>query len=129
MELLFFPLLALVLAWAVLLVFFLRKSKISWTTKNELKKLLQKTLQESDSRHKILDLDKILDQTLKELWFTGSLWEKMKKFWSGFKNENEIWFAHKLRNKFAHELNFQPSKEDLIKAEKAFKIEIENLLK
>jgi hypothetical protein len=44
-------------------------------------------------------------------------------------NINEVWFAHKIRNKIAHEINPKISEKDFIKAEKVFQKEIRHLIK
>ncbi len=52
----------------------------------------------------IMDADKLLDYTLKSRGYQGSLGEKLKKAGPLFSDENGVWFAHKLRNRVAHEL-------------------------
>ena len=53
----------------------------------------------------ILDADKLLDKALKIKGFTGTTGEKMKRANPLFTHRNEVWAAHKLRNRIAHELN------------------------
>lgn len=129
MEIFLILALALIFALVPILIFFFKKKKLSKSQKEKFQNSLKKILSDSDERHQILDLDKLLDKILFTLSYKWTLWEKMKKFWKNFKNENEIWSAHKLRNKLAHELDFELKKGESEKAKKAFKIEIENLLK
>ena len=56
-------------------------------------------------KHAILDADKLLDYALKKKGYQGTLGEKLKKSKSRFSDLNGVWFAHKLRNKVAHELD------------------------
>ncbi|MDO4870681.1 MAG: hypothetical protein Q3996_01135 [Candidatus Saccharibacteria bacterium] len=56
----------------------------------------------------VLNADKLLGQALEELGVRGTtMGERMKTFGSGFSNQNQIWQAHKIRNKIAHEANVQ----------------------
>ncbi len=52
----------------------------------------------------ILDADKLLDYSLKKKGYEGSLGEKLKKAKGHFSRINDVWSAHKLRNRVAHEL-------------------------
>ena len=64
---------------------------------------------EADLRLAIFEADKLLDEALKSAGFMGeTLGEKLKQIdESKLANINEIWEAHKLRNKLAHELDFK----------------------
>lgn len=56
----------------------------------------------------VLNADKLLGQALEELGVRGAtMGERMKTFGNGFSNQNQIWQAHKIRNKIAHESNVQ----------------------
>ncbi len=58
----------------------------------------------TNSKASILDADKLLDYALGKKGFDGNLGEKLKKGGARFSDVNEVWMAHKLRNKIAHEL-------------------------
>lgn len=60
-------------------------------------------------KNDIIEADKLLDFALKQYGYTGSLGEKLKKAEKLFSDINGVWLAHKMRNKFAHEINFHPS--------------------
>ena len=52
----------------------------------------------------IINADKLLDQALKDIGFSGStMGERLKSAKSKFKNNNNVWEAHKLRNRIVHE--------------------------
>ncbi len=53
----------------------------------------------------VIDADKLLDYALGKHGFEGSLGEKLKKAGPRFSDLDSVWRAHKLRNKFAHELS------------------------
>ncbi len=56
-------------------------------------------------KNAILEADKLLDHVLKLKGFEGSLGEKLKKAQHCFRDVDEIWSAHKWRNRIAHEMN------------------------
>jgi len=60
-------------------------------------------------KNDIIEADKLLDFTLQKYGYSGNLGEKLKKAEKLFSDKNGIWFAHKMRNKLAHEINYQPS--------------------
>ena len=60
-------------------------------------------------KNDILEADKLLDFALEKYGYSGSLGEKLKKASKLFSDKNGVWVAHKMRNKLAHEINFQPS--------------------
>ena len=52
----------------------------------------------------IINADKLLDQALRERGLPGeTMGDRMKNAKSLFSNNNNIWNAHKLRNRIAHE--------------------------
>ncbi|MBI2634845.1 hypothetical protein HYW82_04225 [Candidatus Peregrinibacteria bacterium] len=55
-------------------------------------------------KHAILDADKLLDYALMKKGFEGNLGDKLKVAGARFSDLDAVWFAHRLRNKIAHEL-------------------------
>lgn len=56
----------------------------------------------------ILNADKLLDAALKERGFAGNtMGERMKSAQGNWTNANDVWTAHKVRNKIAHEQGVQ----------------------
>lgn len=52
----------------------------------------------------VLNADKLLDQALKQRGFSGTtMGERMKAASTTWSNANNVWTAHKLRNRIAHE--------------------------
>jgi hypothetical protein len=70
----------------------------------------------------VLNADKLLDQALRERGFKGqTMGERMKSASSSWTNANNVWHAHKLRNKIAHEPNVRVSFDDTRRALADFK--------
>lgn len=55
-------------------------------------------------REQIIQYDKIYHHTLKELWYSGSFGEILKRNPREIKNIQDIWDLHKLRNSLVHDL-------------------------
>jgi hypothetical protein len=79
----------------------------------------------TDARTCILEADKLLDfalgKFLGQKYFKVSLGEKLKMKGGIFSDLNGVWFAHKLRNKIAHELDFHVSMAEFKRALSAFR--------
>lgn len=73
---------------------------------------------ENNLKLAILEADKILDEALKFAGFIGkTLGEKLKQVTPAqIPNINEIWEAHKLRNRIVHETNFSLNRDAAEKA-------------
>jgi hypothetical protein len=74
----------------------------------------------------ILSADKLLDQALRDSGVSGgTMGERLKSAKTRFTNINDVWFAHKIRNRIAHEsdvnLNFVTTKRALFIFKKALK--------
>jgi hypothetical protein len=76
---------------------------------------------------RIVEADKILDEALKLLGFTGTLGEKLKAAGPRFSDLNSLWSAHKLRNTLVHELNSQPNESDVARAMNSFRQALKDL--
>lgn len=83
--------------------------------------------QAQDPKAAILEADKVLDEVLRLKGFTGSLGEKLKKAESLFSQINEVWNAHKLRNRIAHELNLSLEDRQVRQALQAFEKGLKDL--
>jgi hypothetical protein len=74
----------------------------------------------------VLLADKLLDRAMRDSRIPGdTMGERLKTAKNRFTNINDIWFAHKLRNRIAHEtdinLNFVVTKKALFIFKKALK--------
>ena len=77
----------------------------------------------------VIEADILLEDTMGRLGFLGkNLAERLRSAAPGeLPNINDIWEAHKLRNKIAHEPNFRLSKEETIIALGVYKKTLEGL--
>jgi hypothetical protein len=70
----------------------------------------------------ILNADKLLDQALRQRGFKGeTMGERLKSAGSSWSNANNTWYAHKLRNRIAHEHDFNVRYDDTRRALACFK--------
>ncbi len=99
---------AFILVW----VFFFRKKKLSEGDRKKFQGYVRKILQESDHRRAVMEADKVLDQLLTKNGYQGTVGEKLKKASALFSDIQGVWRAHKLRNRIAHELDFECSQRD-----------------
>ncbi|MFC1655345.1 hypothetical protein ACFL3C_00575 [Patescibacteria group bacterium] len=71
----------------------------------------------SESQHNpvqsILDADKLLAYLLEAKGYDGTLGEMLKKGGSLFGNLNDVWTAHKTRNRIAHEIGVSLSSREV----------------
>lgn len=65
-----------------------------------------------DPRHAVMEGDKLLDLLLKKRGYKGTLGEKLKKAHKHFPHVQELWDAHKIRNRIAHELDVRVEPRD-----------------
>ncbi len=76
----------------------------------------------------VLSADKLVDQALKDRGARGdTMGERMKNLASLFSDRNDIWTAHKLRNKIAHESDIQVSYGEARQALAGFKKALKDL--
>jgi len=75
----------------------------------------------------ILDDDKVLDYALARCGFEGSVGEKLKMAAPRFYDVNEVWEAHKLRNKVAHELTDELEEKEVKIALRRFRRALKDL--
>lgn len=122
MDYLVISIVVLVIALILMQLYFsTRKGK--WTSADIkfCKGAWQKVLIERDVKHKVMEADKLLEHMLKRKGYQNSLGETLKKNSAMFSDINGLWYAHKIRNKLAHELNYKVRSQDAKMALRAFK--------
>lgn len=126
-----FPVIGLILLFCIILFAFWKYKSFTAQKKKDLTKLSMHMKKISSLSHtqQILEYDKVLDQCLYILGYKGSMGNKMKAYGKHFIHQNNIWYAHKLRNRIAHEVGFQPSSNEYAKAKKYFTQEISAICK
>jgi hypothetical protein len=55
----------------------------------------------------IIEYDKILDKILQELWYSGTLAQKLQQYQKNNALPQAVWNAHRERNNIVHELNYR----------------------
>ena len=76
----------------------------------------------------VLNADKLVDHALKERGAKGkTMGERMKAAQTTWTNRNSIWEAHKLRNKIAHESDFEVTYDAARRALSGFKQALKDL--
>lgn len=76
----------------------------------------------------IINADKLLDQALRERGVPGeTMGDRMKTAKSFFSNNNNIWTAHKLRNRIAHENTAKLNPVVMHKAMSAYKAALKDV--
>jgi hypothetical protein len=128
--------LALVLAlWAVIMIFWSKSSKkrLKQETFNRYWQHVMDLLNQKDllsKKQAVLDADKLLDLVLKSLVVGKDLGARLKnsqKLFNSRECYQMAWEAHKLRNKIAHEINFEPTSSSCSQAVNNFKKAFRNL--
>lgn len=77
----------------------------------------------------IIEADILTEEIMGRMGFVGkNLAERLRSLAPGeLESANDLWGAHKLRNKIAHEPEFQPSKEETLEALETYKKALEEL--
>ncbi|MBU0727962.1 hypothetical protein KKA95_04725, partial [Patescibacteria group bacterium] len=83
------------------------RKKIPKKVIEEIQSSWKEIIRQKDYRHAIMDADKLLDHALYKMGYKGSLGSKLKKSPKLFKNINDVWAAHKVRNNIAHQMNYK----------------------
>ena len=64
--------------------------------------------------------DKLLEKIMRRKGYKGTLGNMLKKGKNEFSDLNGVWFAHKIRNKLAHELEYKLSSKEAQRGLKQF---------
>ncbi len=77
----------------------------------------------------VIEADILTEEIMGRMGFIGkNLAERLRSLAPGeLESANDLWSAHKLRNKIAHEQEFQPSKEETVEALAAYKKALQDL--
>lgn len=107
-----------------------KRERLSHAQCSFLRKRWGKILNEydKDPSKAIIEADKLLEWALGKVGYRGTLGEKLKKVGDFFPNLNDIWFAHKLRNKLVHEISYELGQRDAMRAMTAYKKAINTFL-
>jgi len=86
-----------------------RQTKIPLLHKTQLRHAWNTAIELKDPSRRVLEAEKVCDAVLRELRYSGTFAEKLQQAGPRLKNVNDIWNAHRLRNKIAHEINARVS--------------------
>lgn len=121
----------LLIVFAVLVLFLVRKMMRGRTLPAALRRRLMTAFvqveQVPDAHRRVLDAEKILDQALTALGFSGTFGEKLTKAGPRFSDREAVWRAHKLRNRIAHEAGITVAASDADRAVAAFRRGVSDL--
>lgn len=100
----------IILAFVIILGIFLilkfsKWKKLSSDQKIQILKNYKNILANADSKHQIIDFDKLYHKILLELGYKWSFWEILKQNPKVISDINKIWELHKLRNKLVHDFD------------------------
>ena len=128
MKILIAIILAFIIADIIIVTYVLYrryKKGISKEAIRKIKSTWKDIIRQTDHRHAIMDADKLLDHTLGIMGYRGGLGNKLKKNPHLFKNLNQLWASHKVRNNIAHQINYKVTpkayKEAMLGFKQAFK--------
>lgn len=80
------------------------------------------------ARYAIIEADKLLDYTLKQRGYSGeTMGERLKSAGSDFSYIDDVWQAHKLRNKLVHESEYQVDQRLIKRAISQFEIALKDM--
>jgi hypothetical protein len=78
--------------------------------------------------HCVTEADKLLDQALKQLRYRGeTMGERLRAAAPRFKDNDQVWSAHKLRNRLVHEPDANPKPAEIKRALSAFRRALKDL--
>ncbi len=106
----------IVVAGLLFLVMMTRRRRLKGHALRSVRAAWQHALGQQNPVLRVVEADKVLDEALRLLGYTGSLGDKLKAAGARFSNINDLWSAHKLRNTLVHELNSKPNAEEVARA-------------
>ncbi len=118
------------LADLLLILYVLYRKSLKRFSQRELsffKKEWQRIFALDDGKHAVMEADKLLHVVLSKKGYAGTVGEQLKKGEKLFSNINDVWFAHKLRNNIAHELDVRISRAERDRALRSFEKALKDL--
>lgn len=81
----------------------------------------------NNSHTAIIDADKLLGYVLEIRGYTGSVGDQLKKGENLFSDIDKVWYAHKTRNRIAHEIDVKITESEAKKVLSIFKRALNDL--
>ena len=82
-----------------------------------------------DPKGALIEADSLIDLILKKRGYSGNLAAKLKRAAPLFSNINEVWMAHRLRNRAVHETGFSVNPQAVGRFLEAYRKAIDDLLR
>lgn len=82
---------------------YVRPKRISVRQRAKIVSQWQSALSQQDPHRRLLESDAVISHLLEGLGFTGSMGDKLKAGAKVIPGLDDVWSAHKLRNRIAHE--------------------------
>jgi hypothetical protein len=80
-----------------------------------------------DDHRRVIEAEKVVESALKLLGYQGSFADKLRAAGPRFSRLQDLWSAHKLRNRIAHEMGVSVSERDIRSAVNAFEKALKDL--
>lgn len=112
--------LALLSVAMVVTVSLLRRRRLTPRMRRYYRRQWQDVAALADPARQLIAAESVFDALLAALGYRGSFADKLKAAGPRFSNTEELWQAHKLRNRVAHEVGFSPSDAESRRAVAAF---------
>ncbi|MDD5103651.1 MAG: hypothetical protein PHX93_04585 [Candidatus Peribacteraceae bacterium] len=106
-----------------------RRTKIPHLHRVRLREAWNAAIALSDPSRRVLEAEKVCDAVLKALGYTGTFAEKLQQAGPRLTRLDDIWNAHRLRNRIAHEMNIRVSAAQSDRALKAFATIVHHFLR
>lgn len=104
-----------------------QKRRLSASSAKRYRDAWKNVLAIDDEHRQILEAEKIIDSAMKELGYTGTFADKLRRAGPRFRDVQQLWNAHKLRNRIAHEMNLSLNGRDVKSALAAFERALKDL--
>lgn len=105
-----------------------RRSKIPLLQKAHLLEAWNAAQECSEPSQRVLEAEKVCDAVLRALDYSGTFAEKLQKAGPRLERLDDLWNAHRLRNRIAHEMNVRVSVTQAGNAIRAFESVIRKFL-
>jgi hypothetical protein len=97
-----------------------RRLHIPLLLKQRLREAWEEAVEVKDPAKRVLEAEKVTDAVLKALGCSGTFAEKLQSMVPHLPGAKDIWNAHRLRNRIAHEMNVRISRDQSDRALQAF---------
>lgn len=105
-----------------------RRTKIPARVKAHLRERWEHAIDLPDPAHRVLEAEKVCDAVLKALDYHGTFAEKLQAAGPRLAHLDDLWNAHRLRNRIAHEMGAHVSDAQSLRALQAFATVIHRFL-